>query len=80
MTTRLVLDRDTGSDDAVTIMAAALHPGLELLAISTVNGNVALPNTENTLGRSTTSAYTCPSAPAPPVRWCGPTSPSPGTS
>ncbi len=50
MTTRLVLDCDTGTDDAVAIMAASLHPELELLAVSTVNGNVALENTtENTL-------------------------------
>ena len=31
MTTRLVLDVDTGTDDAVAIFAAATHPGLELL-------------------------------------------------
>lgn len=50
MTTRLVIDCDTGTDDAVAIMAAALHPDLELLAVSTVNGNVPLANTtENTL-------------------------------
>ncbi|MFD2082839.1 purine nucleosidase [Actinopolymorpha cephalotaxi] len=50
MTTRIVLDCDTGTDDAVAIMLAALHPDLDLLAVSTVNGNVALPNTtENTL-------------------------------
>jgi inosine-uridine nucleoside N-ribohydrolase len=31
-------------------MLAALHPGIDLMAVSTVNGNVALPNTtENTL-------------------------------
>ena len=50
MTTRIVLDCDTGTDDAVAIMLAALHPDIDLLAVSTVNGNVALPNTtENTL-------------------------------
>jgi len=50
MTTRLILDCDTGTDDAVAIMAAALHPELELVAVTTVNGNVALPNTtENSL-------------------------------
>ena len=50
MTTRLILDVDTGTDDAVAIMSAALHPDLELLAVTTVNGNVPLPNTtENTL-------------------------------
>jgi len=48
--TRLVIDCDTGTDDAIAIMIAALHPDLELLAVSTVNGNVALENTtENTL-------------------------------
>jgi inosine-uridine nucleoside N-ribohydrolase len=50
MTTRIVLDCDTGTDDAFAIMLAALHPGIDLMAVSTVNGNVALPNTtENTL-------------------------------
>ncbi|NNC12498.1 nucleoside hydrolase [Planctomonas sp. JC2975] len=50
MPTRLIMDCDTGTDDAIAIMAAAGHPDLELLAITTVNGNVALPNvTENTL-------------------------------
>lgn len=50
MTTRLILDCDTGTDDAVAIMAAALHPELDLVAVTTVNGNVPLANvTENTL-------------------------------
>lgn len=50
MVTRLIMDCDTGTDDAIAIMAAVGHPELELLAITTVNGNVALPNvTENTL-------------------------------
>ena len=47
---KLILDVDTGTDDAVAIMLAALHPGLDLVACTTVNGNreVAL-TTENTL-------------------------------
>ncbi len=50
MTTRLILDCDTGTDDAVAIMAAAGHPGLDLIAVTTVNGNVPLLNTtENSL-------------------------------
>jgi inosine-uridine nucleoside N-ribohydrolase len=50
MTTRLILDVDTGTDDAVAIFAAATHPELELLAVTTVNGNVSLPHTtENSL-------------------------------
>ncbi len=50
MITRLILDCDTGTDDAVAIMAAACHPNLDLLAVTTVNGNVPLANTtENSL-------------------------------
>jgi inosine-uridine nucleoside N-ribohydrolase len=50
MTTKLILDVDTGTDDAVAIMAAALHPDLELVAVTTVNGNVPVEAaTENTL-------------------------------
>lgn len=62
--TRLVLDVDTGTDDAVAIMLAALHPGLELIGVTTVSGNVPLANTtENTLrvldhiGRSDIPVY-----------------------
>lgn len=48
--TRLVLDVDTGTDDAVAIMLAALHAELELVGVTTVSGNVPLANTtENTL-------------------------------
>jgi len=47
---KIILDVDTGTDDAVAIMFAALHPDLELLAVTTVNGNVPLENTtDNTL-------------------------------
>jgi inosine-uridine nucleoside N-ribohydrolase len=47
---KLILDVDTGTDDAVAVMLAALHPGLELLGCTTVNGNVAVEHcTENTL-------------------------------
>ncbi len=47
---KLILDVDTGTDDAVAIMSAALHPDLELVACTTVNGNVPVTNcTENTL-------------------------------
>lgn len=37
--TPLVLDCDTGSDDAVAILLAALHPDLDLLGVTTVWGN-----------------------------------------
>ncbi|HEY4347939.1 MAG TPA: nucleoside hydrolase [Gaiellaceae bacterium] len=47
---KLILDVDTGTDDAIAIMLAALDPGLELLAVTTVAGNASLAHTtENTL-------------------------------
>lgn len=50
MRRKLILDVDTGTDDAVALMLAALHPGLDLLAATTVNGNVPVDYcTENSL-------------------------------
>lgn len=50
MAQKLILDVDTGTDDAVAIMLAALHPELELVAVTTVNGNVPVENcTDNSL-------------------------------
>jgi inosine-uridine nucleoside N-ribohydrolase len=48
--TKLLLDVDTGTDDAVALMLAALHPDLDLVGATTVNGNVPVDmTTENTL-------------------------------
>ena len=50
MRRKLIIDCDTGSDDAVAIMLAALHPKLELIGVTTVNGNVPVENcTDNSL-------------------------------
>ncbi|HSO29229.1 MAG TPA: nucleoside hydrolase [Candidatus Sulfomarinibacteraceae bacterium] len=50
MRTKVILDVDTGTDDAVALMVAALSPEIELLGATTVNGNTAVHNcTENTL-------------------------------
>jgi inosine-uridine nucleoside N-ribohydrolase len=50
MPTKVILDVDTGTDDAVALMLAALHPELELVGATTVTGNVPLDfTTENTL-------------------------------
>src|ERR1700761_545734 len=50
MTRKLILDVDTGTDDAVAIMLAALHPDLDLIGVTTVNGNVEVRYcTDNTL-------------------------------
>jgi len=47
---QLILDVDTGTDDAVALMLAALHPELELIGATTVNGNVPVEYcTENSL-------------------------------
>jgi len=46
----VILDCDTGTDDAVAIMVAALHPGLDLLGVTTVWGNHDVRHTtDNTL-------------------------------
>jgi inosine-uridine nucleoside N-ribohydrolase len=46
----IILDVDTGTDDAIAIMLAALHPEINLVACTTVNGNVELEHTtDNTL-------------------------------
>jgi inosine-uridine nucleoside N-ribohydrolase len=50
VTTPVILDCDTGTDDAVAIMAAALHPDLTLLGVTTVWGNHDVRHTtDNTL-------------------------------
>ncbi len=50
MARKLILDVDTGTDDAVAVMLAALHPALELVGCTTVNGNVPVQFcTDNTL-------------------------------
>ena len=43
--TPIILDVDPGHDDAVAIMLACAAPGLELLAVTTVAGNVPLEKT-----------------------------------
>ena len=50
MAKKVILDVDTGSDDACAIMLAYLHKEIDLVAVCTVNGNQPLKNTtENTL-------------------------------
>ena len=50
MPTKVILDVDTGTDDAVALMTAALSPDIELVGATTVNGNTGIEDTtENTL-------------------------------
>ncbi|RFA13516.1 nucleoside hydrolase [Subtercola boreus] len=49
-TTKVLLDVDTGVDDAMAILFAVAHPAIDLLGVSCVAGNAALPQVvENTL-------------------------------
>lgn len=46
----VILDVDTGVDDALALIAAVRHPDLDLIAVSCVTGNASLDNVvENTL-------------------------------
>lgn len=50
MKKKVILDVDTGSDDAIAIMLALLSPEIEVQAICTCNGNVDIGHTtDNTL-------------------------------
>src|SRR5438309_10007750 len=50
MATKVILDVDTGTDDAVALMTAALSPDLDLVGATVVNGNTVLEScVENTL-------------------------------
>ena len=50
MSVPVILDVDTGVDDALAIMFAVRHPGLDLLGISCVAGNAPLAQVvDNTL-------------------------------
>ncbi len=50
MTRKVILDVDTGSDDACAILLAYLRPEIDLVAVCTVKGNQPIENTtENTL-------------------------------
>src|SRR5689334_18285939 len=46
----VILDVDTGVDDALALLTAVRHPDLQLLAVSCVTGNASLERVvENTL-------------------------------
>jgi inosine-uridine nucleoside N-ribohydrolase len=50
MPQKIILDVDTGTDDAVALMTAALSPDIELIGATTVNGNCPVDVcTNNTL-------------------------------
>lgn len=69
---RIILDVDTGHDDAVAIEMAASHPGIRIEALIAVNGNSPLHNTlENTLNLADALGIQAPvfaGSPAPLLR------------
>lgn len=55
----VVLDVDTGVDDACVLLLGALHPGLQLLAVTCVAGNAPLEDVvRNTLAVLDTAGRT----------------------
>lgn len=46
-----IIDTDPGIDDAIAILYALRHPGLEVLALTTVAGNIGLTRTTENAGR-----------------------------
>ena len=47
---KIIMDVDTGTDDAIAIMAAVMAPQIEVAALCTVHGNTSVSNTtKNTL-------------------------------
>ena len=47
---KIILDVDTGTDDAIALMAAILSDAFEIVGVTTVAGNLPLPQTTaNTL-------------------------------
>ncbi len=64
---KVILDVDTGSDDAIAIMATLLSPEFEVVGICTVNGNRPVEyTTENTL-----RVVELMKADVPVIRGCG---------
>ena len=51
MTVRVIIDTDPGIDDAIAILHALRHPGLDVAAITTVGGNIGLSVTTRNAGR-----------------------------
>ena len=48
---QVIIDTDPGIDDAIAILYALRHPGLDVLALTTLGGNVGLGVTTPNAGR-----------------------------
>lgn len=45
---KVIFDVDTGSDDALALMAGILSPEFDIVGICTVNGNLPVPTQQKT--------------------------------
>ncbi|MCL2514327.1 MAG: nucleoside hydrolase [Microbacteriaceae bacterium] len=60
---KIIVDCDPGHDDAVALLLASTHPGLDILAVTTVAGNSTIANvTRNALGLAELLDITAPVA------------------
>lgn len=46
----MIIDTDAGVDDALAILMALADPNVDVVGITTLNGNVSLPNVERNVG------------------------------
>ena len=46
----MIIDTDAGVDDALAILMALADPTVKIVGITTLNGNVSLPNVERNVG------------------------------
>jgi len=46
----MIIDTDAGVDDALAILMALADPNFDVVGITTLNGNVSLPNVERNVG------------------------------
>lgn len=66
--TPIIIDTDPGVDDALALLLAAASPELEVLAITTVAGNVTLDHATDNARRIVPVAWDLPDPrPAPPI-------------
>ena len=46
----MIIDTDAGVDDALAILMALADPNFDVVGVTTLNGNVSLPNVERNVG------------------------------